>query len=242
MKWRLLLIALICAGCAQENAPTGDLWSRVTGVPGGELGFEDRWEVTSGANAGVKVAAHIRSADLARLDFDIENADYSVLFNHGRTVRLLPEGPEEVAADRTMLLTYLVPFLGTQRLQAALESFGIDTQRIAYDHMWDGKRCMVVGLLPADSSTTDPVPAMFFDQSTGAALRLITVDLSPLGVRVGDFRLFDHEERSGAQLPVRFETWSNDRLRSRLVRVSAAHVPPQDVALFGIPARLALHN
>ena len=214
MRWRLLLIALICAGCAQEEPPTGDLWSRVTGVPGEQLGFEDLWEVTAGPNAGVKVAAHIRSAEMARLDFDLEEVDYSVLFNHGRTVRLMPEGPEEVAADRTMLLTYLVPFLGAPRLQAALESFGIDTSRVVYDYPWDGKRCMVVGLPPADSSVTNPLPAMFFDQATGAALRLITVDLSPLGVRVGDFRLFDHESRMGAQLPLRFETWSQICMRA----------------------------
>ena len=245
MRWRGLscvLIMLLGAGCAREEPPAGDPWSRVTGVPGEALGFEDQWEVTAGGNVGVKVSAHIRSAELARIDFDLENGDYAVLFNHGRTVRLMPEGPTEVDADRTLLLTYMLPFLGPDRLQAALDFFGVDTSRITHDHEWGGVQCMVIGLPPADSTAGDPVPAIFFDQKSGAVLRLITVDLSPIGVRVGDFRLFDHEERMGAQLPTRFETWAGGKLRSCLEQVSATHGAPQDVALFGIPSRPALQR
>ena len=231
-------------GCAREDR----WWGAVTGVPGDTLGFEDRWEATVQGKGGAMLEAHVCSAELARLDFSLEAGGYSVVFNHGRTVRVHPAPPREMLVDRTLLLTYMLPFMGRQRLGEALVALGIDSAQVAYGVEWEGHVCIRIGgagsssaggdSTPASGGQAPAVPAIYFDEETGAVLRLITVSNSPVGRRVGEFRLFGHQERRGAYLATRLETWSRKGLRSTLTRVSAEDGVTLPITLFEIPRAL----
>ena len=229
---RLVLLAALClgfAGCAGES---DKWWDLVTGVPGEALGFEDRWVASGSGRGGMAVAAHVQSVDLARLDFSLPGGGYAVVHNHGRTVQVHPDRWEEVAVDRTLFLTYQIPFLGRKRLVRMLTELGIDTEAVARDVSWEGHRCIVIG---ASGGTQPDVPAIYFDQETGAVLRLVTVTPSRIGTRVGDFRLFDHEQRAGAYLPKRFERWNSLGRRSRMERTAAREGVDHPTALFQMP-------
>jgi len=245
---------LIGSGCDRE-ADDSDWWSLVTGVNGDSLGFEDRWETQEAGPPDLWIAAHIRSATLARLDASPVAGNYSVVYNDGRTIQLRPEPAIEVPIDRTLLLTYLLPFMGRARLGRVLVDLGIDTSRVRQDVLWEGRTCLVVGGGERDSAgqanwqntrggaagVPDParaLPAIYFDQKSGAVLRLVTVAETPIGPRVGDFRLRGHTERRGAQLPAIFETYGAQGLRNRLARVTTQDTALQGVGLFAIPREL----
>ncbi|MFC1572293.1 hypothetical protein ACFL6M_01720 [Candidatus Eisenbacteria bacterium] len=235
----IVVFLAILPGCGGEggDGSKGDWWSRVTGIPGDALGFEDRWESCTQGKKPVSFASHVQSADLARIDFTRGTSTYSVIFNNGRTLRAENSDPHAIPVDRTLLLTYMLPYLGRARLGAALASLDIDTTRVVQGVEWNGHQCLVVGMGSANTSTVTSaedtatsesgaesregqVPLIYFDEETGAVLRLVTVAFSPIGKRVGDFRLYDHIQRGGAYLPTRFETWGKNGLRSCLKQAS----------------------
>ncbi len=247
------LVATVVLGCGcQREAEPVDWWMLVTGVEGDSLGFEDRWESQGAGPSGLWLAAHVRSGDLARLDASPSAGSYSVVYNHGRTVQVHPEPATEMPVDRTLFLTYLLPFMGAERLGAVLTEAGIDTSRITRDVNWDGRTCIVVGGGERDTlgnpewrrsvagraGVPEParaLPAIYFDQASGAVLRLITVAQTPIGPRVGDFRLRGHQPRRGARLPTVFETYGAKGLRNRLVRTTTRDTALQGVGMFAIP-------
>ncbi len=238
-RWMIgvALAALLAAGCGEERTPA-PWWATVTGVAGDSLGFEDRWEISGAGRSGVGFTARVLDRDHARLDFSPAAGGYSIIYNKGRTARLKGGIYEDAPIDRTMLLTYLIPYLGGERLTSVLEMIGIDITRVTRDVAWAGHTCLRIGGSPAaDSSASESElhPAIYFDQQTGAALRLVNVTESRMGTRVAEIRLFDHSRRRGAYLPTRLETWDPDELRSRLTRVSAREGSFSVPALYHIP-------
>lgn len=245
---------LLGAGCSQEDR----WWSQVTGFDGDSLGLVDRWEASVSGAARGEMIARVASGELIRLDFAAAAGGYSIVYNHGRMVRVRPDPPREMITDRTLLLTYLLPFLGRPRLGEALTALGIDTNQVAFDVTWEGQQCIRVGggdivaggaadaapPVDADSSDSAPPlraeqpaePAIYFDAETGAVLRLITVANSPIGRRVGEFRLAEHRCCGEAYLPRRLETWSPKRLRStlQLVESHAGDAIPESV--YNVPS------
>ena len=241
----------LLSGCGRD-APPQSWWSRVTGFPGDSLGFEDRWETHGLGPAQLWLTTHIRSANLARMDTAPSGGSYTVVYNNGHTVRLKPEPVMEVSVDRTLLLTYLLPYLGRERLAPILEQMGIDTTVVEFDIAWEDYLCMRIGggEDPAAASgewlqtgggragVPDPKAArsaIYFDQDTGAVLRLITVADTPIGPRVGEFRLKGHEQRGGAYLPTALETYGAKGLRSALRRVGAEDHVRHPEQMFAIP-------
>lgn len=244
-------VVLLGTGCERETQPE-DWWTLVAGVPGDSLGFEDRWEPSGDGPAGLWLAAHVRSGDLARLDASPAAGSYAVVYNHGRTVQIHPEPAVEMPVDRTLFLTYLLPFMDRERLGAILTEAGVDTSRVRREVPWDGHTCIVVGGGERDTlgnpewsrskggraGVPDParaLPAIYFDQDSGAVLRLITVAQTPIGPRVGDFRLRGHQLRRGAQLPTILETYGAKGLRNRLIRTTTRDTALQGVGMFAIP-------
>ncbi|MCK4304104.1 MAG: hypothetical protein KAY24_07685, partial [Candidatus Eisenbacteria sp.] len=242
-RWILVcfigILAVLAGGCGREGQEDRGTswWAQVTGVPGDSLGFEDRWKAPGAGDRAVAFFAHIASADLARLDFSPTAGGIIIIYNHGRTVQIKPQPMEEMPVHRTLFLTYMLPFLGRERLGETLIVLGIDTTKVTRGVEWEGHRCLMVGGTEAVTSDgspeeahpsalrrKEPFPAIYFDEETGAVLRLVTVSLSPLGRRVGDFRLYDHKLRRGAWLPTRFETWGSKGLRSRLDQIATGEL------------------
>ena len=239
---------LMSQGCGEQEV---SWWSRVTGFQGEGLGFDDFWEADYPPGQNLSFRARIRDGNLGRLDFSKTAGGYSVIFNNGRTVRFTPES-EDVAVDRTLFLLYMLPFLGPERLGKTLYDIGVDTALVVTDLNWGGRDCFVVGdslhieeparegAAPlAIRNTTERKPAIYFDAETGAVIRLITVDLTPIGVRLGDFRLFDHQLRQGVFLPTRFETHArNSGLRSRIRLTTSSDLKIHAKNLYTIPDKI----
>ncbi|MBD3236383.1 MAG: deoxyribonuclease IV [Candidatus Eisenbacteria bacterium] len=242
LTFLIVAASLLLGGCAREDR----WWDQVTGFTADSLGLIDRWEATVPGASGGELVARMASGELARLDFSADAGGYSIVYNHGRMVRMRPGPPQEMLTDRTLLLTYLVPFLGRARLGEALTALGIDTNQVAFDVEWQGRRCIRIGGAEtahtprasadsADAAERITAPAIYFAAETGAVLRLVTVSISPIGRRVGEFRLYDHRLCGDARLPQRLETWSPARLRSTLQLVESRRGEAIPAALFHLP-------
>jgi len=187
------------------------------------------------------------------MDTAPSGGSYRVVYNHGLTVRVKPEPVAEVSIDRTLLLAYLLPYLGRERLAPIFEQMGIDTTVVEFDIPWKDHLCLRVGggedpTVPSHewaqtaggrAGVPDPKAArsaIYFDQETGAVLRLITVADTPMGPRVGEFRLKGHELRGGVHLPTALETYGSRGLRSALRRVTAKDHVPHPEQMFAIPS------
>jgi len=211
------IISLTLAGCSEEEPQ--EWWSMVTGFSADSLGYDDYWTASVPAGKNISFRARISSGELGRLDFSPQAGGYTVIYNHGRMYRLMPR-QEEVKLERTVFLPYMIPFVGKEELGRILYQAGVDTSLVTPHIEWEGRLCTVVGDTlvaersmevgadaPPNISISDERPALYIDEATGAVVRMITVDVTDIGTRLGDFRLFDHELRNGAWLPKRFETW-----------------------------------
>lgn len=251
LSWICLVVvvtALMSSGCGTDETPW---WNKVTGVPGSSLGFDDLWEADYPPGKNITFQARIRDGNLGRLDFSRNAGGYGVIFNNNRTVRVNAE-TEEVPVDRTIFLLYMLPFLGHERLGEILTGIGIDTALVVTDVQWEGRACFIVGdslhleepvredaKSLAIGGQTDRKPAIYFDAETGAVLRLITVDTTPIGLRLGDFRTYDHQLRGGAWLPTRFETYARGAgLRSRVRQSTQADGRNHAKNVYTIPDKI----
>ena len=234
----LALLSLACVvllsldGCGQEES--GDWWSLVTSTEADSLGYDDFWVAMVPKGKNISFRARIADGQNGRLDFSRQAGGYSVIYNQGRMCRVMP-AVNDVNIDRTIFLPYMLPFVGKERLRQVFVDINIDTT-VVYSHIeWEGHLCTVIGdSLIAERSmdigggakpntpARDQRPAFYFDEETGAVLRLITVDNTEAGIRLGDFRLFDHELRDGAWLPKRFETWNSRGMRSQMIRETSS--------------------
>jgi hypothetical protein len=241
-------VTILGAGCGNEES---SWWSRVTVTPDETLGFDDLWEADYPVGVNITFQARIMDGNLGRLDFSRAAGGYGVVYNNGRTVRI-HDGVDEVAVDRTLFLLYILPFMGQQRLGETLYQIGVDTSLVVSDIEWDGRSCFIVGdslhqeepirkdAKPLDiGGDTNRKPAIYFDAETGGVVRLITVDTTPIGKRIGDFRLFDHQQRGGGWLPNRFETYSRGAgMRSRVRLSTHAEGKSHQKNLYTIPDKI----
>ncbi len=233
-----VLLSLTCVvllsldGCSQEES--GDWWSLVTSTEADSLGYDDYWIAVVPKGRNISFRARIADGQNGRLDFSRQAGGYSVIYSQGGMFRIMP-AVSEVNIDRTIFLPYMLPFIGKDRLRQILVDINVDTTVVCSHIEWEGHLCTIIGdSLKADQSmdigdgakpntpVRDQKPAFYFDEVTGAVVRLITVDETEAGIRLGDFRLFDHELRDGAWLPKRFETWNSRGMRSQMIRETSS--------------------